>query len=297
MYEVLLNTKGVFLEEVIEWFFTSYISSEFSLTSIKCNMPAKTTSYAHKCVIISSLFDSILKQFDLLVQENEIDLELLAMSSNSKKVDDINSFLEKKYVYSAKNNNNCSYVMHLLFSDQSPLLYTEKTEEKYYSLPQMLFFEEIYLNDFAHYQQEDLLFLEKENFIQISETQHVEIINDEAVYLLGKIYNYKVVSYYDYKNEFMLAFNFLEEKSYIEFASSLLSKPESNYYNYMLIKGAYRNSLEIRNKYIHGIQGIVGTDDDHKNDYHIMLHLMILLIIKINHELCHREVQLSQFSR
>ena len=49
------------------------------------------------------------------------------------------------------------------------------------------------------------------------------------------------------------------------------------------------NGLEIRNKYIHGIQQVNMNEDEHKQNYYILLRLFVLLAIKINDEFCLRD--------
>ncbi|TSA23396.1 hypothetical protein D4R71_08685 [bacterium] len=57
--------------------------------------------------------------------------------------------------------------------------------------------------------------------------------------------------------------------------------------NYHLNKSAFNDSLDLRNKYIHGTQpNDSGDDEIHKYNYMIFLKLFVLIIIKINDELC-----------
>ena len=57
--------------------------------------------------------------------------------------------------------------------------------------------------------------------------------------------------------------------------------------NYILNRSEFGNSLDLRNKYIHGTHS---TDEKvQKNDYIELLKLMILIIVKINEEFCLRD--------
>ena len=71
----------------------------------------------------------------------------------------------------------------------------------------------------------------------------------------------------------------------LRFESTLFSKPEQNYLNYFLNKSEFNNSLDLRNKYSHGTQPF-GNEEVHHSNYIIFLKLFILIIIKINDELC-----------
>ena len=68
-------------------------------------------------------------------------------------------------------------------------------------------------------------------------------------------------------------------------SSSLLSKPEQDYFNYFLNKSAFTNGPDLRNKYSH-TQPHIREDKNHQRNYFIALRLLIVLIIKINDEFC-----------
>ena len=70
----------------------------------------------------------------------------------------------------------------------------------------------------------------------------------------------------------------------IQFSSSLFSKPEQDYYNYLFNKSEFDNGLDIRNSYTHGTQRV--NENQNKQEYFIFLRIMILIVIKINEEFC-----------
>jgi len=75
----------------------------------------------------------------------------------------------------------------------------------------------------------------------------------------------------------------------------LFTKLETDYFNYFLNNSEFGNALALRNEYLHG--GKKGKDvngDIHKNNYFILLRIVILIIIKINDDLCiYEDNQLS----
>jgi hypothetical protein len=77
----------------------------------------------------------------------------------------------------------------------------------------------------------------------------------------------------------------LVNKGLLKFESSLFSKPEQDYLNYCLNKLEFINSLDLRNMYGHGTQPL-GDENVHYSNYIRFLKLFILMIIKINDELC-----------
>ena len=66
--------------------------------------------------------------------------------------------------------------------------------------------------------------------------------------------------------------------------SSLLSRAEQSYYNYVFNKAQYANGLDIRNTYAH----VTPPKEEEQiwSDYAIALHALLLIVIKINEEFC-----------
>ena len=69
--------------------------------------------------------------------------------------------------------------------------------------------------------------------------------------------------------------------------SSLLSKPEWEYFNYVLNKAEFSNGLDLRNKYIHDTNSL--DERKQQDDYIFLLKMFIILVIKINEEFCLQE--------
>ena len=66
--------------------------------------------------------------------------------------------------------------------------------------------------------------------------------------------------------------------------STLFSKPETDFLNYELNKAEFSNALDLRNKYAHSTYP--QNENEQKHDYMELLKIMILIITKINDELC-----------
>ena len=66
--------------------------------------------------------------------------------------------------------------------------------------------------------------------------------------------------------------------------NKLLTKPEYQYFDYLLNNSEFSNGKAIRNRYIHDS---ITTDEKKMNeDYHTLLKVMIMIIIKINDDCC-----------
>ena len=67
------------------------------------------------------------------------------------------------------------------------------------------------------------------------------------------------------------------------YESTLFSKPEQSYLNYVLNKSEFSNGMDLRNKYIHDTNSL--NENIQHMDYITLLKIMVLIIIKINEEL------------
>ena len=64
----------------------------------------------------------------------------------------------------------------------------------------------------------------------------------------------------------------------------LLTKPEYQYFDYLLNNSEFSDGRAIRNRYIH--DSIIADEKTMSADYYTLLKVMIILIIKINDDCC-----------
>lgn len=275
-----LEKNNIYLEEIIKWFFCTYLKQEFNADGFIFNVSSKTSSYLEKCRNIAAEIDSILKQFKLFCEDGEINKELLHMSSEHIFIKNIPSMIHNKYIYPC--GDNCKKISHLLFSNQSPIYFIPELSGKYKSFHDLLNKETIYYDMFSKHQKNEIDWLIEQNIIKIDDNKKI-IPNNKKVTILMDLYYHDVVSF-SYLKKYKYIFEEFENIGMIEFSSSLFSKPEQDYYNYLFNKSAFDNGLDLRNKYLHGTQ----KSDEYSNeqDYFIFLRILILIVIKINEEFC-----------
>ena len=107
-------------------------------------------------------------------------------------------------------------------------------------------------------------------------------MNEARVSLLRDLYSHDVAcpAYYRDKSEIEK----LVSSGDLTYGSTLFSKPEQNYLNYMLNKSVYSNGRDLRNKYIHSTYPL--DEQQQQRDYISLLKIMAIIIIKINEEFC-----------
>lgn len=275
-----LEKYNIFLEDIIEWFFCNYLEEEFNVKGFCFNKSSHTVSYLEKCRNIAAEFDNILKRFKIYCEDGEIDDELLHISTEHIFIKDIPSMLSNKYIYPC--GNDYQTISNLLFSDQSIIHYLPELSNNYNSFYCLLEKENVYYDMFEDYQIPSIDWLINHNIIKIDNKKRI-MPYWEKIKILNELYQHDVVCF-SYMKKYQSIIMELNKMGLVQFSSSLFSRPEQDYYNYLFNKSEFDNGLDIRNSYTHGTQRV--DENQNKQDYFIFLRIMILIVIKINEEFC-----------
>ncbi len=250
---------------------------EFEIKNYKVNIPTKNSSYLEKCRLILPEIENCLNQYNSYLENDySINQDLINISSDIIDFEKVKSILKNKYVY-----NNEEKFIRYLFSSKEGLNYIERIGEVYESFIDIVKKEKIYLNDFFKEDQEKIMKLIEIECIRLKDDEQLLINNYLRVNILNDIYEKEVINYWMLGKKAREEIDKLVDKGILKFETSLLSRAESDYLNYYLNNRKFDNSLGLRNKYLHGTQ-----DDNNEKDYYTFLRIFILLIIKINNELC-----------
>ena len=276
-YVDILNNFDIYLEEIIKWFFEVYLKNEFGANGFICIMPEKSDSILSKYERVATVMDGVTKQFKLFCEEGEIDRELYEMISGSVRYKEIPSLIKNKYAYA--NSNEILREMQDMFSNQGLLSYTEKTKGRYNTLFELLQSEHVRPEELKEYNFDEFNWLLERGAVVINDG--IFILNYERIRILKEL-NDKGVICLQYKDSDIL--RELISKGEIRVESSLLSKPEWEYFDYVLNKAEFSNGLDLRNRYIHDTNSL--DEQQQQNDYIVLLKMFIILVIKINEEFC-----------
>ncbi|WP_280157469.1 hypothetical protein P5616_010615 [Priestia aryabhattai] len=281
-YVNVLNALGVRLEEMIEWFFDVYMKEQFQISNFIVKMPSTEASYFEKCRTILPEIDRIFKQYNILIEDRIIDQELIQMSSSSFKNKDIKSFNEKKYVYSSSEwYKTASF---LLFSDQSGIFYLPHKKERYKNFSALIISRKLNRSDFLKHQQLRMQWLFDNNLIYENNRGYLEFVDQRVIYVLKQLYYEEVISYWHCPESIQVLIDDLGTQNLVNFENSLFSRNEQDYLDYYLNKSKFTNGHDIRNKYLHGTN--VNDETQYELDYCLILKLFVIIIIKINDDLC-----------
>lgn len=282
-YYVQLQKLGVRVEELISWFFNTYLVKEFRINNFNISVPSKDSNYLEKCRTLLPEIDSCLKQYNYYVEDGNIDPELVQISSKHLFFENVKSLLKNKYVYS--NGKEYDLISNYFFFDQCMLEYVEGTSKNYSCFYDLIKNEDIKKEDIDKYEQNSLNKLIEDEYIFVDENGFIRIKNKIQLSILNDINNNEVISYWNLTEKERKEIDTLVKRGLLKFDSSLFSKPEQDYLNYCLNKSKFVNSLDLRNMYSHGTQPF-GDENIYYSNYIRVLKLFILIIIKINDELC-----------
>ena len=275
-----LNTLGINIEDIIIWFFESYLVEEFGVKNFTCNMPKSNDSILSKCKTLASAIDGVLTKYKMLCDDGEIDIDLFKYITDSPRIKDVPSLVKNKYCYS--NSDDIVKEMNFMFSDQSMLAYTEKTGSKYDNFVKLILSEEIGITDCQPYNQSAIRWLLERGVIYLED----EVIKcqKERVFILKELYEKNVISIQYIKSSILKE---MIAEGEIVTDNKLLTKPEYQYFDYLLNNSEFSDGKAIRNRYIH--DSIITDESIMTADYYTLLKVMIMIIIKINDDCCLNE--------
>lgn len=275
----VLKDQGILFEEIIQWFFNDYIKNEFGVTGFLINLSKQDASMLDKCRTMASEIDGILKQYRLLAENGEIDRELYELSSEQVVFSMIPSMITPKYAYIG--DPEIETEIRLLFSNQSGLTYTAKTGDGNDSFFEMIMKKKMNMDDFSPYQKHRIQWLMDRG--TLCEQQDGSIgINKDRVPLLWDMYEHDVLCIRSADDNAEVK-KMISRGELIE-EGTLFSRPEQEYLNYILNKSQFSNGKDLRNKYIHSTYSMDTAIQE--RDYVELLKVMVMVVGKINDELC-----------
>lgn len=287
-YSNILTSLGTSLEKVLGDVYASFFAEQYGYAkNASLTMPTASSSALEKVRMLAPELESVLKQYKLFVEEHQIDFELLQMSSGSTSIKGIPSLNENKYIYLNSANKKALICSELFFSDQTMLAYVKPFKEKtYQNLFELLWNESgVEFESYEEYQVANINYLIEERYLFIDDAGCVKITNKNRVLVLKDLKENEVASFYHFSSEEKIEVEAMIEEKLIYFDSSLLSKPEQDYFNFYLNKSEFTNGLDLRNSYLHGTQANSTEVSHHEKSYFIYLKLLTLILLKIDDDL------------
>lgn len=279
-YFVYLKKNGIDIEQIVEWYFNTYLKDELNIVGFRFHASNQDSSFYERGKCIISEMDGILDQYELFYKTGKIDPELLEIKSSIPSYATLKSFNEKKFI-KLNNTSNNSALFSALFSDQSPLSFISSKKEHKTFFKHIK--EGVKISDFDEYQIKQISILIEKNLIKLS-NDVIEFTNFREINILYELWKSGTYCLY-YKDE--LTLNIVEnlcERGYCEYSNKLFSELEASYLSYILDDKKYGNGLKIRNKFSHG-KFSYKSEEEHQKNYLELLQIVIFYVIRINDEL------------
>lgn len=280
IFDEFLKRNNNSLEQLINSF-VDYLNEKISPNKFYFQIRLNDSPYVDKIRSITPDYDFLLKQFKLLSEDGEIDLELIQLDSKPIYLSDVYSLNNKKYIYS--NNDLILYLKYVFFSNQSMLHYVPRFKDKYKCFYDLIINENLEIDDFKNYEKREIEKLINDKYLIINESGFIEIENDIKIFIIGQIHLNEVVNYWIYPKLVRDEIDIMLDKNLLKYENTLFTIPEKNYINYYLNKKEFTDGFDLRNKYLHGTNSF--SIDEHKMDYFRLLKIIILTFLKIEDDI------------
>ena len=277
------------IEDLIVYFFSNYSKEHFLIDWLSLDFVSKSEKMNIQTKNLFTLEEQVRKQWELYVNENEVDKELFELEATPR-INSLKSLLDRKYIYINDKNESIQRIMHLLFSDQSHITYINE-ELKGDDFVQLLVNNKIKKTDFHSYQQLNIDFLIDNDIISADKEGNIFTTQKQLfrILIISNIYKYGVIHYYHWNQKLSIKkgleyqqqeINEMIEEGLLIYENTLFAKPEADYLNYILNDSEFDNALGLRNKYAHG-----SVIEENEKDYIYILIILVVYVIKINEEL------------
>ena len=281
MYQRYLGSKDIDLEEVLRWYFEEHLLAEYDIAGFVFIPSSPTANYLERCRNLFAEMESVATQFGLLVEDGEIDHDVAAAGADLVRYRTIPSALEGKYIY-ATDHTEIRAILHILFSDQSPLTYINEDMHGENAVD-LLRRNKVSYESLHEYQQ-PLVHKLIEHGVVENTGDRIRLKDSDLFHVLQSLNDNEAAAYHHLNTRCRAHVDRMADAGWLVRRSSLLTDAEAAYFNYNLNSVDFSNGPKLRNKYQHGIQLKGNGEALHQQTYYSALRLMVALTIKINDE-------------
>lgn len=165
-----------------------------------------------------------------------------------------------------------------------------KEGKAYSSFYNLLENEKVFFSDYDELDLARIKALSDYGLVAINDEKQIVLSDMAKLTILNDLYCNEAISRYHYPQEATNAISEWLEKGILQESNSLLSKPEIDYFDYLL-NDRFVNGPKVRNKIVHGIMQMNQDENVHKYYFYILLRVFTILAIKINDDFCLFDVQ------
>lgn len=276
-----LEKSGFSLENIAIWFVNYKINPLLHGSRIDLSF-AEGKNFKLKCEHLFNQIESLLRQYRIYVEEGEITPELIEMTNDSIRIENVPSLIPDKY-YSLSLNSDSLRIMHYLFSDQSWLNYINKNM-KANNLFNLLKRYDVPYSEYSGRAKLRIDYLLENSILKINDKGILKFDTFETEFVWNFFYkNISIPSYFVDDKVLQLLNKYVEANLCVKY-SHLFSRDEADYLDYILNDSKFSNAYALRNHYEHGHSSHFSENQDIRN-YLIGLKTMLSIIGKIYRDL------------
>lgn len=285
LYSRVLPAMGDRLESLVKNFYENHFKEDYGYPALQLVLPAEGADWVAKCRTIMPELDSVSKQYNLFVEEGDIDPRLFSLGKPLT-ITDVKSLFKNKYYVIKGNSLEILEPMILLFQTAEILHVIDGFDTTgihnffdfiaNYKVPYSVYEED--------YRKDKIDKLIVRGYIKIDEQGVLRPDNKYAIEILGCLWRNRVVSYWHHSKSVRELLDKWREEDLLEIDDHLLCESERNLFSYYLNNSKYTNGPSIRNQYAHGAIPVGGDVQVHAKNYYLLLMLLILLLLKIEDE-------------
>lgn len=285
LYRAILPSLEKWLETLIKSFYEKHFKEDYFYPSLVLTIPSDDSDWMAKCRTIMPELDAVAKQYDLFVEEGDIDPRLYALGKPML-VTDVKSMFTNKYVELKGKPEELLKPMCFLYRTAEVLHVIDGYDTT--DIHDFISFitekdipYDVYTDD---YRKECIDYLIEQGYIHTDDNNMLKPRNIPAIKVLGILWRHRVVSYWHCKKEERAVIEEWLSNGYLKTDDHLLCESERNLYSYYLNNNKYTNGPAIRNMYAHGAIPMGDDVQVHAKNYYILLTLLVLLLLKIEDE-------------
>ena len=275
-YCSFLKDQNIYLEDVIDWFFSDYIKKEFSIDNFIVNIKVAKNleSYSDKIKLLLPEFESIFKQFEAYCEFNYVNHDYVLSSLSIGENSYPESLIKPEITYvEKKDSDDAKKIFNDLFHEDYRLkehrnLFDFLKENKKGFDSQLL--SELYTSF-------NLLL---KNKILFQDTNGELLADTSKLSLLEQVEDYGCLCYNFLNDVDQKDVNELLNCNLLTSYNSFMSKQENDLFNFVFNNKFSNTTLGIRNLYMHGNPSL--NENEHETNYFISLTMMIVLVLKLN---------------
>ena len=137
--KVLTQKLNSSFEIELKTFYEKHLRSQYGYCGLPISLPSNDDSTLNKCRVLCPELDAVVKQYNIFVEEDGIDKDLIRLSKPLKVEEGKSLFINKYYEIADGNNEIRSVLWGLLGSGNSLLSHVEPFKDKHYhSLAELL---------------------------------------------------------------------------------------------------------------------------------------------------------------